>query len=87
MHQQAEGHRSRLRQIEKARAQAQIDVIRELSNRLARLQETKTVISSGEIVDLFIDMIKQMAARPTVRRLLPSGTAQSLGQTEEDSGS
>jgi len=72
---QAQGQRSRLRQIEKARAQAQVEVVQTISNRLIRLQETETIISSEEIVKIFIDIINQMAVRPSIQRLLPAGTA------------
>jgi hypothetical protein len=78
MRKQADGQRSRLRQIEKARAHAQVGAIRNLTQRLARLQETKTVISSGEVLDLFIDMIEQMAMRPLIRRLLPDDARDSI---------
>jgi hypothetical protein len=74
------GQRSRLRQIEKARAQAQVEVVQTLSDRLIRLQETETIISSEEIVKMFIDMINQVALRPLVRRLLPDGLTDSVQQ-------
>jgi regulator of protease activity HflC (stomatin/prohibitin superfamily) len=77
---QAQGQRSRLRQIEKARAQAQVEVVQTLSDRLIRLQETETIISSEEIVKMFIDMINQVALRPLVRRLLPDGLTDSVQQ-------
>lgn len=78
MQQQAEGQRSRLRQIEKARAQAQVEAIQAISNRLAQLQETEAVISPEEIVALFINVIERMAMRPWVRRLLPAGFTDSV---------
>ncbi|HEY67410.1 MAG TPA: hypothetical protein G4N97_03975 [Thermoflexia bacterium] len=78
MQRQAEGQRSRLRQIEKARARAQVEVIQNLSERLSRLQATGALISYEEIIRLFIEIISQMAIRPLVRRLLPAGFDDSI---------
>ncbi|MGD1991607.1 MAG: SPFH domain-containing protein [Anaerolineae bacterium] len=75
---QAEGQRSRLRQIEKARAQAQVEAIQAISDRMAKIEDTRGGISSEDIFTLFIDVISQMAVRPLVRRLLPEDVAESV---------
>ena len=75
---QAEGQRSRLRQIEKARAQAQIEAIQAISERMSKIEDMHGGISSEDIFTLFIDVINQMAVRPLVRRLLPENVAESV---------
>ena len=76
---QAEGQRSRLRQIEKARAQAQVEAIQAISDRMAKIEDMQGGVSSEDIFSLFIDVISQMAVRPLVRRLLPEDVAESVG--------
>ena len=78
MQRQAEGQRSRMRQIEKARAQAQVEAIRAISDRLIRLQAKEGPISPEQIVGLFIDVIQAMAVQPLARQLLPKGALASL---------
>jgi regulator of protease activity HflC (stomatin/prohibitin superfamily) len=87
MDKRSEGQRSRLRQIEKARAQAQVEAIQAISERLARLESTHAIISSEEICNLLIGVIQQMAVRPLVRRLLPEGitsSVEAMSDTSED---
>jgi len=86
MQQQAEGQRSRMRQIEKARAQAQVEAIQAISERLARLKEARGLVSPEEIVDLFIEVIQEMATRPLARRLLPSAALKPLETARERVG-
>jgi hypothetical protein len=86
MEQQAKGQRSRLRQIEKARAQAQVEAIQAVSERLARLEEGAAAVSSEEVFTLFIDVISQMAVRPLVRRLLPETVVQSVQTMSRSEG-
>ena len=78
MNKRSEGQRSRLRQIETARAQAQVEAIQAISERLARLEDAQSTISSEEICNLLIDVIQQMAVRPLVKRLLPEEVTKSV---------
>lgn len=86
MQQQAEGQRSRMRQIEKARAQAQVEAIRAISDRLIRLKERQGGVSPEEIVNLFIDVIQTMAVQPLARRLLPKSALEPLGEARRRIG-
>jgi regulator of protease activity HflC (stomatin/prohibitin superfamily) len=86
MQRQAEGQRSRMRQIEKARAQAQVEAIRAISDRLIRLKEGRGAVSPEEIVNLFIDVIQTMAVQPLARRLLPKSALEPLGEARRKIG-
>ncbi|NLE43923.1 MAG: hypothetical protein GX620_04320 [Chloroflexi bacterium] len=80
---QAEGHRSRLRQIGQARAQAQMNLIRTLGDRLAKVYASETPASVETISSLVLDIVKQMATQPEVQRLLPAQTMASITALEE----
>jgi regulator of protease activity HflC (stomatin/prohibitin superfamily) len=86
MQRQAEGQRSRMRQIEKARAQAQVEAIRAISDRLSRLQEQQGIVSIEEIVNLFIDVIHTMAVQPLTKRLLPPTVLEPLKEVQQKIG-
>ncbi|HHS97077.1 MAG TPA: hypothetical protein ENK08_04135 [Chloroflexi bacterium] len=86
MQRQAEGQRSRMRQIEKARAKAQVEAIRAISDRLSRLKERRGMVSPEEIVDLFIDVIQTMAVQPLARRLLPKTALEPLREARHRIG-
>jgi len=86
MQRQAEGQRSRMRQIEKARAQAQVEAIRAISDRLIRLKEREGMVPPEQIVNLFIDVIQTMAVQPLAKRLLPKTALEPLKEVQRRIG-
>lgn len=74
MLQLAEGQSRRLRFVEQARAQAQIDLVLAIGKRLEQLRE----LGMYGIANYFIMVLEELANKPTLRNLLPRDVAQVL---------
>ncbi|MCX7681650.1 MAG: SPFH domain-containing protein [Anaerolineae bacterium] len=74
MLQLAEGQSRRLRYVEQARAQAQIDLVLAIGKRLGQLRD----MGMNGIANYFIMVLEELANRPTLRHLLPQDVAQVL---------
>ncbi len=80
---QAEGQRERLWRIEQARAEAQANLILALGERLAELEQPGNPVSPGIVVEEFLDILKEMAQQPMLRRYLPREIPQDLRRLGE----
>lgn len=74
MLQLADGQSRRLQLVERARAQAQIDLILAIGKRLEQMRN----LNMDGIVFYFVSVLEELANRPTLRRLLPHDTDQVL---------
>jgi len=71
MLQQAAGQTRRLRLVEQARAQAQIDIILAVGRRLERLRAAGGPVPLDAIVLYFVEVLEELAGRSALRKLLP----------------
>jgi len=71
MLQQAAGQAKRLRMVEQARAQAQIDIILAVGKRLEELRATGAPVPLDAIVLYFIEVLEELAGKSALRKLLP----------------
>ncbi len=75
---QAAGQSTRLRLVEHARAQAQVDIVLDIGKRLSKLRDTGEPLPMDQIARYFIEMLEAMVGRPELRKYLPSGTGQTV---------
>ena len=68
---QSAGQAKRVRIVETARAQAQIDVIMTIGKRIDHLRSTGTPVSMDAVARYFIEVLEEWAGKPALRRLLP----------------
>ena len=73
MTQQAASQSERLRTVEQARAQAQIDVILIISERMEQLRSTGDPVPMNEMVSYFIEVLEKLARESRLRQFLPTG--------------
>jgi hypothetical protein len=73
MMQQAASQSERLRTVEQARAQAQIDVILTISERMEQLRSTGDPVPMNEMVSYFIEILEKLARESRLRQFLPTG--------------
>jgi hypothetical protein len=73
MTQQAASQSERLRTVEQARAQAQIDVILTISERMEQLRSTGDPVPMNEMVSYFIEILEKLARESRLRQFLPTG--------------
>jgi hypothetical protein len=71
MLQQAAGQAKRLRMVEQARAQAQIDIVLGIGKRLEQLRAAGAPAPLDAIVLYFIEMLEELAGKSALRKLLP----------------
>ncbi len=71
MLQQAAGQARRLRLVEQARAQAQIDIVLAVGRRLERLRAAGGPVPLDAIVLYFVEVLEELAGRSALRKLLP----------------
>jgi hypothetical protein len=71
MQKKSAGQARRLRVVETARAQAQIDVITTIGKRIDHLRSTGTPISMDAVARYFIQVLEELAGKPALRELLP----------------
>ncbi len=86
MLQQAAGQSMRLRLIEQARAQAQIDVIVDIGKRVKALRDTSARIPMDVVALDFIDILGELAARSAAHRVLPAGDTDVIRQARKSIG-
>ena len=86
MLQQAAGQSMRLRLIEQARAQAQIDVIVDIGKRVKALRETGARIPMDVVALDFIDILGELAARSAAHRVLPTGDTDVIKRARKSIG-
>jgi hypothetical protein len=86
----AAGHATRIQLIEQARAQAQVDIIRGIGQRIEELRSSGESTTPHQIVqyltEYFIDALEQLAVRGQVRRLLPGDTDRVLQSARRGAG-
>ena len=68
------GHSTRLERVERARAQAQTDMILEIGKRIAELRRRGETLTFDRIVAQFLELMNKMYVRTTVQRYLPEDT-------------
>jgi hypothetical protein len=69
--QRATGQSTRIRTVEKARAQAQIDVILDIAKRIERLRETGAPVPVDAILLYFVEVLEHLLQRVALHDLLP----------------
>jgi hypothetical protein len=69
--QRATGQSTRIRAVEKARTQAQIDIILDIAKRIERLRETEAPIPVDALLLYFVEILEHMLGKWTLRDLLP----------------
>lgn len=74
MLQQAEGQYKRLQTVERARAQAQIDFVMAIGERIEQLRAAGSPIRLDAIVLYFIEILEKLARMPGLSPLLPLDT-------------
>ena len=75
---QAESQTDWLRLVESARAEAQTDMILKLGRQLDNLSTSKSSPHPRKILDQLLKTLENLAAQPTLRRLLPMDTKRSM---------
>lgn len=75
---QAAGQSRRLRMVEQARAQAQIDLILAIGKQIERLQVVGAPIPMDAVACYFIEVLEKLAGRPALRQFLPIDTGNIL---------
>jgi regulator of protease activity HflC (stomatin/prohibitin superfamily) len=75
---QARSQAERLRRIERARAEAQADLILTLGEMLAELDRPGVDVTPEKVVPEFLRVLEELALRPALRRYLPRGAAQEV---------
>ena len=78
MLQQAAGQSKRLHVVEKARAQAQIDLILTVGKRLELLRVAEEGVRMDTFARYFIEVLEGLAGRPALQRFLPRETASTI---------
>jgi hypothetical protein len=68
---QAAGQSRRLRLVEQARVQAQVDIILAVGERIERLRTAGAPIPMDAIARYFIELLEELAGRSALRQLLP----------------
>jgi hypothetical protein len=71
MQKKSAGQARRLRVVETARAQAQIDVITTIGKRIDHLRSAGTPVSMDAVARYFIQVLEELAGKPALRELLP----------------
>jgi len=74
MRKRAEGQFRRIRLVEQARAQAQIDIILSIGKRIESLRSSGAPVPMDAVVLYFVEVLEQLADRPALRKLLPRDT-------------
>ncbi|HEC33142.1 MAG TPA: hypothetical protein ENI37_00295 [Chloroflexi bacterium] len=80
---QARSRADWLQRIERARAEAQTDLILALGERLAELDRPGAKVTPERIVPQFLRILEELAMRPTLRRYIPQDTAQNVRRLRE----
>jgi hypothetical protein len=78
MLQQAAGQSKRLHAVEKARAQAQIDLILTVGKRLEKLRVSEEGVRMDTFARYFVEVLEGLAGRPALQRFLPRETATTI---------
>jgi hypothetical protein len=78
MLQQAAGQSKRLQVVEKARAEAQIDLIMTVGRRLEQLRVADEGVRMDTFARYFIEVLEGLASRPALQRFLPRETANTI---------
>lgn len=76
---QAAGQAQRLRLIEHARAQAQVDVIVDIGKRIEALRSDGGPVPMDRVAEYFINFLEDLVSRRSVRRLLPGDIDDIIG--------
>ncbi|MDY7076442.1 MAG: SPFH domain-containing protein [Chloroflexota bacterium] len=71
---QATGQSRRIRLVEQARAQAQIDIILAIGKRIEQLRATGDPVPLDAILLYFVEVLEDLAGKAALRRLLPGDT-------------
>ncbi len=71
MLQQAAGQAKRVRMVEQARAQAQINIILAVGRRLEHLRAAGSPVPLDAVVLYFVEVLEELAGKSALRRLLP----------------
>jgi hypothetical protein len=71
---QAVGQSRRLRLVERARAQAQVDVIMSIGKRIEGLRKVGDPVPLDAIVLYFLEVLEELSGKSELRRLLPGDT-------------
>jgi len=86
MIQQASGQARRVRLVERARAQTQIDTILALSKRLEELRTTGGPVPLDRIVLYFVEELEEWTGKPGLRELLPEDANRIIGRARRVTG-
>jgi hypothetical protein len=78
MLQQAAGQSRRLQVVEKARAEAQIDLILTVGKRLEQLRVAEEGVRMDTFARYFIEVLEGLASRPALQRFLPRETTSTI---------
>jgi hypothetical protein len=83
---QAQSRTEWLQRVERARAQAQADLILALGERLASLGQPDALVSPERILPQFLRILEEVAAQPALQRYLPRDTGQDVRRLRETIG-
>jgi hypothetical protein len=74
MLQQAAGQSRRVRLVEQARAQAQIDIIVDIGKRIEQLRTAGDHVPMDTVAHYFVGVMEELAGKPALRRFLLEDT-------------
>jgi hypothetical protein len=82
----AAGQAQRLRLVEHARAQAQVDVIVDIGERIEALRSDGGPVPMDRVAGYFIGVLEKVAREQTTRRLLPRDIDDVIGRARDTIG-